>query len=169
MHDRTALSPRRSQIGTQQSVRAQPPEKLYRFLDNISAQSYQDAAQLASVICNTPIAYVSLVNCNHQWFKASMGLRFEEICDPNTFCALTGCWEHCRNSGHSARLSLSLSPSVIGEPHIRFYAGAPIFSRDRKILGMVCVVDLEPNVLTPVEVGALDSRAADYKPASKKS
>jgi len=135
---------------------ASPPRELsrlaallrYEILDTPDESAFDDFAQQAAYICGTPIALISLVDEQRQWFKSRVGLDVSETPRGISFCTHTiegqGVFEV-----EDARLDprFSDNPLVIEDPHIRFYAGAPLTSPDGFNLGTVCVIDRQPRHL----------------------
>ncbi len=128
----------------------------YAILDTDPEQTFDDLTHLASFICKTPIAYVSIVDEKRQWFKSRIGITDSETPRDIAFCsrAIQQCDlfivpdaledDRFRNN-----------PLVISEPHIRFYAGAPLINEDGYALGTLCVVDCLPRELEPEQKDAL--------------
>ena len=121
----------------------------YGILDTPPEPEFDDFTQLASLICQTPIALISLVDGTRLWFKSRVGL---EVCEtPRNF-------SFCQHVIQGAELMeipdaqlderVLASPLVTGEPHIRFYAGAPLTTPDGHRLGTLCVIDRAPRRLT---------------------
>lgn len=134
-------------------------QTLYRLdvLDTPREQNFDDIAQLAMSICETPIAVVSLVDRDRQWFKSCIGLDGTETSRDIAFCAhaILTPTELCivADTMHDPRFADN--PLVAGDPHIRFYAGAPLVTRQGDALGTLCVVDYRPRQLTSLQINTL--------------
>ena len=122
----------------------------YNILDTSPEQAFSELAQLASFICGTPIALVSLVDEERQWFKARVGLDMQQTPREHGFC-----WHamHVANVYEIPDTTLDArfadNPLTTGPLHIRFYAGAPLLSSEGLTLGMLCVLDTVPRRLNP--------------------
>ncbi|MCO8271136.1 GAF domain-containing sensor histidine kinase [Actinoplanes sp. TRM 88003] len=132
----------------------------YGVLDTEPESDFDDIAVLAAQLCRTPIALVSLVDADRQWFKAHIGLDMCETSREDSFCA------HAMYSVDvmqvpDARLDprFQNNPLVTGAPHIVFYAGAPLVTSTGEVLGSLCVIDHEPRLLTPAESQGLRTLA----------
>jgi len=108
----------------------------------------QDIVELAAAICGVPIALVSLVDRDRQFFKARVGLEPEETPRDISFCghAILG-RETFVIPDAAADERFADNPLVTGPPHIRFYAGVPLVVDGRHALGTLCVVDTKPRQL----------------------
>src|SRR3984957_968298 len=130
----------------------------YAILDTFPEQDFDDLARLAALICGTPIALVSLVDRERQWFKAKIGLDEKQTSRDVSFCAhaiLKPDVMIVPDTLEDARFRKNAL--VTGEPHIRFYAGAPLITENGHALGSLCVIDQTPRTLTYAQKDALRS------------
>lgn len=128
----------------------------YQILDTGMEQAYQDIVELAGAICNTPIAVISLVDADRQWFKARVGLDAAETSRDVAFCSHA---IHGRQLFIVPDASLDErfcdNPLVTQAPSIRFYAGVPLYSPEGHALGTLCAIDQKPNALNAFQQRAL--------------
>lgn len=130
----------------------------YRILDTDPEQCFDDLSLLAGYICQTPIALLTLVDADRQWFKARTGIEITETPRNVAFC------------NHAIRQPdlfivpdarederFRENPFVVSAPHIRFYAGAPLITPEGHALGTLCVIDSEPRILSEQQKEALES------------
>lgn len=132
----------------------------YNILDTPPEAQFDRIARLASAILGTPMAAVTLVDRNRQWFKAEVGLGRTETSRQESFCAHTMLGDGAlvvEDALEDARFCET--GLVTGEPHIRFYAGVPLKSRDGTPLGAVCGIDDRPRTVTEREIALLSDLA----------
>jgi PAS domain S-box-containing protein len=130
--------------------------KEYSIMDSLPEKEYDSITQLASYICGTPIALVSLLDKERQWFKSSVGLEVAETPRHLSFCqyAIMGNEVYEVNNAKENE-AFANNPLVTGNPNIRFYAGAPLKDENGFNLGSLCVIDTEPRILTNEQKNAL--------------
>ena len=131
----------------------------YYILDTLPEEDYDNIIRLAAIICNTPIAFITLIDSDRQFFKAALGMDGKAEKRDFSFCA------HAINkpdepmivpdARHDERFADN--PYVTGDPHIVFYAGMPLVTPDGFALGSICVVDKKPNEISKEQTQALKS------------
>ena len=132
----------------------------YDQLDSGAEQATDDIVEIASHVCNVPIALVVLLDENRQWFKAKKGLTLSETPREDAFCAHTA-MTHRTMVVPDAKLDKRFlnNPLVTGDPKIRFYAGAPLIACEGHVLGTLCVINDRPQELTKAQQEVLEALA----------
>lgn len=127
------------------------------ILDTLPQKAFDDISALAQMICGTPVALITLVDKDRQWFKSRIGVDEQQTPREVAFCS------HAILDPHEVMVVEDLqldprfsgNPFVVGPPDARFYAGAPIVTHDGFALGTVCVIDLQARTLNAGQLDAL--------------
>ncbi len=142
-------------------IKAKEDERLaalqrYKILYTAAEAEFDDFTRLAAQLCDTPIARISLVDADRQWFKSRLGLDEQETPRDISFCghAIHGheLFE-VPDALHDVRFQDN--PMVTGPPGIRFYAGVPLITPDGHGIGTLCVLDTKPRLLSAQQRDAL--------------
>jgi diguanylate cyclase (GGDEF)-like protein len=133
----------------------------YGVLDTGPEQAFDDLTTLASAVCQAPMALITLVDEDRQWFKAREGVDLAETPREISFCAHTILQPDRLMEVADTRQDprFAHNPLVTGDTAIRFYAGAPLVTPQGVAIGTVCVLDHRPRNLTGTERRALHSLA----------
>jgi diguanylate cyclase (GGDEF)-like protein len=134
----------------------------YRILDTGRDARFEELAAEVAEACGTPIATITFVDATRQWFKASVGIPFEQTARDIAFCSHT-----ILDADHPLIIEdasrdprFADNPLVLGDPHLLAYAGAPMVAPDGTVIGTVCAMDYRPRAYTPQQVAVLQRVAA---------
>jgi PAS domain S-box-containing protein len=132
----------------------------YNVLDTLPEKEYDAITRLASYICQAPVALISLIDEDRQWFKSKFGVGIDQTSRADAFCAHTILSDELMEVSNAAEDdTFKDNPFVAGEMHVRFYAGAPLIDPEGHHLGSLCVVDTVPRKLTAEQRDALRTLA----------
>lgn len=133
----------------------------YAILDTVAEDGFDRITRLASQLLGTPIALVSLIDQNRQWFKSCFGFNGTETSREVSFCA------HAIYKTEPLVIldatkdpRFSQNPYVLADPHVRFYAGIPLVVTEGVALGTLCVIDTKPRDVKQADLDLLKSLAA---------
>ncbi len=133
----------------------------YNILDSLPESDFDDITKIAAEICHTPIALVSFVDADRQWFKSHYGLQTRETSRDYSFCAhaILNPQQITVVPDSSQDERFADNPLATGEPHVVFYAGAPLITPEGHPLGTLCVIDNMPRNLNQQQQEALKALA----------
>jgi PAS domain S-box-containing protein len=134
--------------------------RAYDILDTAEEEIFDSITRAAAAVCSTPMASLSFVDKDRQWFKSRVGISAKESSRDASFCA------HAIN-GHELFVVEDASkdarfrdnPLVLGDPNLRFYAGMPLVTAGGLALGALCVLDTVPRRLTAEQARTLNALA----------
>ncbi|CAN5863882.1 hypothetical protein BH10CHL1_BH10CHL1_35930 [soil metagenome] len=128
----------------------------YELLDANPAHELDELTVLVAQICQTPIAFIILADADRQWIKSQVGWSASTTSPGFVFCTQTMLQSDLlivRDVYNTEQFVAN--PLLLGEPSIRFYAGAPLITTDGAVLGVLCVMDRAPRDLNPTEQQSL--------------
>jgi PAS domain S-box-containing protein len=130
-------------------------------LDTLPQKAFDDITSIASAVCAAPLALISLVDSDREWFMSRLGLDLTQLSRERSFCAHAILEQDTVTVVPDATQDPRFhdNPLVRDAPTVRFYAGAPIVTPDGFALGTVCVFDQRARDLTEVQTEALRTLA----------
>lgn len=122
----------------------------YHIMDTLPDNELDELVEIAAAILDTPISLISLVDSERQWFKVNKGLEARQTPRQDAFCqhALHNPKEVLVVEDPLTDERFRENPLVLGDPNIRFYAGAPLESPNGQVLGTLCVIDNKPRKIS---------------------
>lgn len=129
----------------------------YQILDSDPERSFEDLTTIARAACGTSMAAVTLIDSQRQWFKSIQGTTAAELPRDESMCghAILRPQEVMVIEDATRDARFHDNPIVTGEPHVRFYAGAPLLTQDGLPMGTLCVFDPQPRQLDAQQADAL--------------
>lgn len=128
----------------------------YAILDSPPEDEFDRITALASLICQTPVSLITLIDADRQWFKSARGYDKKETFRNLSFCQYTILKEELMEVKDAALDErFAGTPLVVSDPHIRFYAGIPLIDPDGYALGTLCVIDKQPRELNDIQKESL--------------
>ncbi len=131
----------------------------YNLLDTLPEEDYDHITMLASVICDTPISTITLIDSDRVFLKSHRGLKGNSGERSTSFCA------HAINDPHELMIvpdsrkddRFADNPNVTGAPYVVFYSGIPLVTEEGYAIGTLCVVDSKPHELNDIQKESLKS------------
>lgn len=122
----------------------------YNILDSLPEDEFDDLTKIASELCDTPIALISLIDKDRQWFKSRVGLDADEASREYSFCghAINDPDNIFEISDSREDERFKDNPNVTNSPHVVFYAGVPLTNSQGYALGTLCIIDHKPGKLS---------------------
>lgn len=128
------------------------------LLDTLPEADFDSLTKIASQICDTPIALISLVDKDRQWFKSKVGLEASETHRDFAFCSHAILQDDVFVVEDSSKDNRFFdNPLATGAPFVQFYAGAPLLAPDGLPIGTVCVIDSKARQLSKEQIFSLKS------------
>ena len=133
----------------------------HQLLDTLPENVYDDITRIATEITGVPVALLTLLDSDRQWFKSKQGLKMSETPREYSFCAHAILEPDEMLVVEDTRYDERFhdNPLTTGDPHIVFYAGVPIVDSDDHAFGTLCVIDSRPRNLTENKQMALKALA----------
>lgn len=129
----------------------------YNILDTMPERDFDDITGIASEICQTPIALITLVDADRQWFKSKIGIDVPQLPREFSVCshAILQPGEVFVIEDASKDERFADHPMAAGPPHVAFYAGACLISPEGYPVGTLCVMDVKPRKLSESQLNML--------------
>ncbi|MBI4100267.1 GAF domain-containing sensor histidine kinase [Candidatus Microgenomates bacterium] len=132
-----------------------------KILNTPPEERFDQITKIATHLFNVPISTLTLVDSEREWFKSCQGLSSSEGARAISFCGHTILTDEIFIIPDALKdPRFAGNPMVVGEPYIRFYAGAPLHAADGKRVGAFCIKDRKPRKMSPTEIDLLKSLSA---------
>lgn len=134
----------------------------YNILDTLPEKEYDAITRLASYICKVPMSLITFIDLDRQWFKSKVGMDGTETLRSDAFCSHTIMGDDVLEIKDTLQSDVFRDNAYVqNEPHVRFYAGAPLIDPNGHRLGSLCVIDHVPRELTDDQRDALRILASE--------
>lgn len=160
--------------------------KRYNILDTLPENAFDDATKLVSYICGVPIAHISFIDENRQWFKSEIGIGVSEVPREISFCRHTIMESEMVEIGDThLNEQFKNDPNVVDGFKVRFYAGVPLTTPDGYNIGTICAIDhvskkldesqrnaltiIAKHVINQLELGTKNSELATQKKIAERA
>lgn len=129
-----------------------------KVMDTGPEEPFEDLVERAAIVMDAPIALISLIDADRQWFKSRVGLQAQQTPREYAFCdhAIRVPNETLIVHDATADVRFADNPLVTGDPNIRFYAGAPLVTSNGKAIGTLCVIDSVARTLDAGQIEMLN-------------
>ncbi|MBC5864489.1 hypothetical protein L1S34_03795 [Flavobacterium sp. K77] len=130
----------------------------YQILDTLPEMELNELSEMAALIFDVPVALISFIDEDRQWFKVHKGLDLTETKKEDSFCQhlISGTIENLIVEDALNDPLFCDNPLVNNDPNIRFYAGAPLTTPSGNVLGSFCIIDHKPRQITPDQIKVLN-------------
>ncbi|MGU3329575.1 GAF domain-containing protein [Methylobacterium mesophilicum] len=126
------------------------------LLDTPQESAFDDLCREAARTFDAPVALITLLDARRQWFKARVGIEVCETTRDASFCNYVVAQDIVLIVPDTLQdRRFATNPLVVGPPHVRFYAGAPLYYGDGIRLGAMCIIDQRPRAVEDIDVTAL--------------
>lgn len=121
--------------------------KYYSILDSIDEKEFDQFTKLASIICECPVSFISLIDEKRQWFKSKIGVEESETTREISFCRYTILGDEILEVEDALEDERFKNNEIAIENNLRFYAGSPLIDPNGFTVGTLCVMDIQPKKL----------------------
>ena len=130
------------------------------MLDTPPEEPFDGIAEIAAALFEVPVAVLTLIDADRQWFKANVGAPISCTAREDSFCSYTILGTETMVVEDLSKDSrFTDHPFVVDSPKLRFYAGAPLVTERRQCVGTLCVLDYKPRSLAPARCRLLERLA----------